>query len=89
MLEAMRSPPVKSGETMASAPTRFSFSMLRTSWQRATTRTPGFICLAVSVISRFLPSSSVTAKTPAARCTPAFLRTSSSEPSPCREGASG
>ncbi len=71
MLEAMRMPPVKSGETMSSAPTSLSFSILRTSWQRATTRAAGLRCLAASVMSRFLPSSPVMANTPAACLTPA------------------
>src|SRR5437763_68292 len=71
MLEAMRKAPVKSGDTMSSAPTCRILSTKRTSWQRATTRAPELSCFAESVMTRFLLSSPVTAKTPAARCTPA------------------
>ncbi len=59
-------PPVKLGETMESAPAFFIFSALRISLQRATTRTPGASCLAVSAIIRLRLSSPVMAKTPLA-----------------------
>ena len=59
-------PPVKSGETTASAPALRIFSVLRSSWQRATTRTAGLSCLAVRQIIRLRLSSPVTANTPLA-----------------------
>ncbi|MNY50465.1 hypothetical protein D3C86_1859690 [compost metagenome] len=77
-------PPVKSGETMASAPALRIFSILRVSWQRATMRTSGFNCLAVMTIIRLRESSPVTAKTPLASARSAAFSTSSSLASPCR-----
>ena len=84
MLEAIRIPPVKSGEITLSAPALRSFSVLRTSWQRATMRTFGLSCLAVNTIIRLRLSSPVTAKTPWASWIPAESSRSSSLASPPR-----
>lgn len=82
-------PPVKSGETIASAPALRSFGILRTSWQRATTRTFGFSCFAVSAIIRLRLSSPVTANTPSASSMSAASSWSSSLASPASHSSSG
>ena len=89
MADAMRMPPVKSGDTIASAPARLALSELRTSCSLATTRAFGLSSLTDSDTIRLWLSSPVTAKTPAAANTPARRSASSSAASACRWNVDG